>query len=167
MAALPDPPPARDEVSAPTFDEQERRLLDEYQRDFPLTPRPFADIGRRLGLGEDAVLAGYARLATAGAVSRIGAIVAPQRLGWSTLAAMAVPEERLEEVAELVSGFEAVNHNYEREHHFNLWFVVTGRDKTEVAETLERIAAATGLEVLDLPLEEAFRLDLGFPLQWT
>ena len=163
MAALAEQPTR----ATPSFDEDERRLLDEFQRDFPLTPRPFAEIGRRLGLREDSVLAGYARLAAAGAISRIGAIVAPQRLGWSTLAAMAVPEERLEEVAELVSGFEAVNHNYEREHHFNLWFVATGRGKAEVAETLARISAATGLEVLDLPLEEAFRLDLGFPLQWT
>ena len=149
------------------FDDFERHLLDDFQRDFPLNPRPYAEVAQRLGQREDTVLAGLARLTAAKVVSRIGAIVAPQRTGWSTLAAMAVPEARLQEVADLVSGFEAVNHNYEREHRFNLWFVVTGRDQAQVRQVLQEIETATGLAVLDLPLVEAFRLDLGFPLQWT
>ena len=153
--------------ATPSFDETERRLLNDFQRDFPLEPRPFAQVGRRLGQSEESVLAGFAKLAAAKAISRIGAVVAPQRAGWSTLAAMAVPEARLDEVADLVSACEAVNHNYEREHRFNLWFVVTGRDRAEVEGVLKEIERATGLEVLDLPLLEAFRLDLGFPLQWT
>ena len=159
--------PSDEEVGADGFDVRDRRLLNDFQRDFPLVSRPFAQIGRLLGLREDAVLGRLARLKAAGVVSRVGAIVAPQRVGWSTLAAMAVPQARLQEVADLVSGFEAVNHNYEREHRFNLWFVVTGPDETAVAETLKEIEAATGLEALDLPLVEAYRLDLGFPLQWT
>jgi DNA-binding Lrp family transcriptional regulator len=80
---------------------------------------------------------------------------------------MAVPDERLDQVADLVSGYDEVNHNYEREHRFNLWFVVTGPDEPHVRAVLDDIAAHTGLEVLDLPLVEAYRLDLGFPLQWT
>ena len=80
---------------------------------------------------------------------------------------MAVPPERLDRVADLVSSFEAVNHNYEREHRFNLWFVVTGRDQDEVAAVIAEIERETGLAVLDLPLLESYRLDLGFPLEWT
>ena len=158
---------AENTEEAAAFDRFERALLNDFQRDFPLTARPFAEIAQRLDESEEAVLEGYARLCAAKAVSRIGAIVAPQRTGWSTLAAMAVPEARLLEVAELVSGFEAVNHNYEREHRLNLWFVVTGRDRAHVTQVLQEIESAAGLAVLDLPLLEAFRLDLGFPLQWT
>ena len=153
--------------TATDFDEFERHLLNDFQRGFPLAQRPYAEIARRLGHSEDDVLEGFARLTVKRAISRIGAIVAPQRTGWSTLAAMAVPEDRLDAVAKLVSGFEAVNHNYEREHRFNLWFVVTGRDQAAVQQVLQEIEAAAGLTVLDLPLVEAFRLDLGFPLQWT
>ena len=167
-AKLPDEPESEDEGCNPAaFNDVERRLLDEFQRDFPLVPRPYAEIGEPLGLREDAVLGRFEKLKAAKAISRIGAIVAPQRVGWSTLAAMAVPSDRLDEVAELVSGFEAVNHNYEREHRFNLWFVVTGRDQAEVADVLAQIETASGLQVLDLPLVESYRLDLGFPLQWT
>ena len=73
-------------------------------------------IGEELGLEETDVIARLDALKQSGAISRIGAVVAPHRAGWSTLAAMAVPESRLDEVADLVSAFPEVNHNYEREH---------------------------------------------------
>jgi hypothetical protein len=60
-----------------------------------------------------------------------------------------------------------VNHNYEREHGFNLWFVLAAPDAERVAEVLDEIATRTGIPVMNLPLEEAFHIDLGFPLQWT
>ena len=89
---------------------------------------------------------------------------APQRAGASTLAALAVPEEQLESVARLVSAFTEVNHNYQRDHDWNLWFVVTAPDPQRVEQVLEEIESATGLAVLNLPLERAFYIDLGFPL---
>ncbi|MGD9508234.1 MAG: Lrp/AsnC family transcriptional regulator [Geminicoccaceae bacterium] len=103
-------------------------------------------------------------LVAAGVVSRIGAVVAPHRAGWSTLAAMRVPREMLELVANFVSSFPEVNHNYEREHHLNLWFVVAASARWRVDQVLREIEYRTGLAVLDLPLQEAFRLDLGFRL---
>jgi DNA-binding Lrp family transcriptional regulator len=102
-----------------------------------------------------------------GLISRVGAVVTPHRAGWSTLAAMTVPPDRLPEVAALVSGFAEVNHNYEREHRLNLWFVVTGEDRNHVAAILDEIHVRTALKVIDLPLLESFRLDLGFPLLWS
>jgi hypothetical protein len=80
---------------------------------------------------------------------------------------MAVPDGRLVEVAALVSGYDEVNHNYEREHRLNLWFVVTAANRVRIEQVLAEIGARTGLTVLDLPLLEAFRLDLGFRLQWS
>ena len=153
--------------AVPDLSELDRRLLDAFQRDFPITPRPYAELARRLDTEEETVIARLEHLRRLGLVSRVGAVVAPHKAGWSTLAAMAVPEDRLDEVAGLVSGFAEVNHNYEREHRLNLWFVVTGQDAGQVAAVLQDIEARSGLAVLDLPLAEAYRLDLGFPLQWT
>jgi len=145
----------------------DKRLLDTFQRDFPLTPRPYAAIAERLGADEDDVLDALGRLREAGAVSRVGAVVTPHRAGASTLAAIAVPPERLDEVAALVSALPEINHNYEREHEINLWFVVTAPDRTRIAEVLDDIEARTGLAVLDLPLLEPYCIDLGFPLIWN
>lgn len=154
--------------NAPLFlDELDRQLLDDFQSGFPLTPRPFAEMAAHLGLGESEVLSRLERLNQAGAVSRVGPVIRPRRIGASTLAAMAVPMERLGAVADLVSGYPEVNHNYEREHRFNLWFVLTAAGEDRLAEIMGEIQARTGLEVLDLPMLEEYHIDLGFPLQWT
>lgn len=146
------------------LDPVDRRLLDGWQRDFPLVPRPFAAIGAALGLTEEDTLARLHRLSAQAAVTRVGATLRPNTAGASTLAAVAAPEERIEEVAAAIGAEEGVNHSYLRENAWNLWFVVTGPDRAHVDATLARIGARTGLRVLDLPLVRPFNLDLGFPL---
>ncbi|MGO1119966.1 siroheme decarboxylase subunit beta [Rhodovibrionaceae bacterium A322] len=146
------------------LDELDYRLLDGWQREFPLTSRPFELIGQRLGLSEADVLSRLSALNDQGAISRIGAVVRPNAAGASTLAAMAVPSARLQEVVQLVNAQEGVNHNYLRENPWNLWFVATGPDKAHLADTLARIRQRSGLPLLDLPMERPFHLDLGFSL---
>jgi len=142
----------------------EFRLLNEFQRDFPLCPAPFAELAVRLGVGEKLVLAELERLRREGKISRVGAVFAPKRIGASTLAAMAVPPERLAAVAATVNRFPEVNHNYEREHRYNLWFVVTAASEGRLQATLGAIEKAAGYALLSLPLLEEFHIDLGFPL---
>jgi DNA-binding Lrp family transcriptional regulator len=142
----------------------EFRLLNDFQRRFPLVPRPYAVLAETLGAAEEAVIATLAGLRHAGAVSRIGAVFRPGAVGASTLAAMAVPPERLEAVAALVSSRREVNHNYEREHRYNLWFVAGAPDERRLAATLEWIAETARLPVLALPLVEEYHVDLAFPL---
>jgi len=142
----------------------EKCLLNEYQRDFPLCSSPFALIAEQQGVTEKEVIRTLDSLQQRGLVSRVGPVFAPQRAGASTLAALSVPDGELERVADCVSRYEEVNHNYEREHAFNLWFVVTAPDQGHVQRVLEAIETETGLPVLDLPLERSFYIDLGFPL---
>ena len=144
-----------------------RRLLDEWQDGFPLTPEPWAEVARRLGTTEDAVLAELRRLREAGSVSRVGPVFRPHTIGTSTLAAMAVPPARMEEVVTLVNAHPEVNHNYEREHELNLWFVVTARDRKHLEEILRSIERESGIEVLDLPMLAHYHIDLGFRLKWS
>ena len=142
----------------------EFRLLNEFQHDFPLCPAPFAELAARLGVAEKAVLGALERLRLEGKISRVGAVFAPKRIGASTLAAMAVPPERLEAVAATVNRFPEVNHNYEREHRYNLWFVVTAGSEERLQASLDAIVRAAGYPLLALPLLEEFHIDLGFPL---
>ena len=142
----------------------EKCLLNEYQRGFPLCTSPFALIAGQQGVTEDEVIQTLESLQQRGLISRVGPVIAPQRAGASTLAALSVPDAELAHVAEFVSHFEEVNHNYEREHLYNLWFVVTAPDQAQVQRVLDAIEAETGLQVIDLPLERSFYIDLGFPL---
>lgn len=141
------------------------RLLNEFQRDFPLCPAPFAELASRLGVGETTVLGRLEALRREGKISRVGAVFAPKRIGASTLAAMAVPPEKLAAVGAAVSRFPEVNHNYEREHRYNLWFVVTAGSEERLQATLRAIEQSAGYPLLPLPLVEEFHIDLGFCLQ--
>lgn len=141
------------------------RLLNDFQRNFPLDPAPFARIARSLDTTAETVLATLKELQARGAVSRVGPVFRPNTVGASTLAAMAVPLQRLEAVAAIVSAFPQVNHNYEREHRFNLWFVVTAENPLALQETLNEIQDSTGCAVLSLPLLRDYHIDLGFRMQ--
>jgi DNA-binding Lrp family transcriptional regulator len=149
------------------FSRLEQRLLNEFQQGLPLTSEPFADIARQLGVYETTVLETLQRLQTEGVVSRVGAVFRPNRIGASTLAAMAVPAAELEDVAAIVSSFAEVNHNYEREHRFNLWFVVIAEDQQHLHDVLAEIEENCGYPLLDLPLLNEHFIDLGFDLKWT
>lgn len=139
-------------------------LLNDFQRDFPLCPAPFAELASRLGVAEKVVLGRLENLRRDGKISRVGAVFAPKRIGASTLAAMAVPPEKLDAVAAAVNRFPEVNHNYEREHRFNLWFVVTAASEGRLQATLGAIEQAAGYPLMPLPLLEEFHIDLGFSL---
>ena len=147
------------------IDSRDFALLNDFQRDFPLASSPFAILGDRLGMSEEGVLTSLMRLQGEGRVSRVGPVFAPNRIGASTLAALSVPEADLDAVAARVSARPEVNHNYRREHAWNLWFVAAAPDEARLAEVLDGIARDTGLPVLALPLEGEFHIDLGFDLR--
>lgn len=142
----------------------EERLLEEWQRNFPLVPRPFAHMADALGCRENDVIAGLNALRDRGAISRVGGVVKPNTLGASTLAAISVPDLQANVVAERLSIEPGINHVYLRESDWNIWFVVTGPDRAYIDAVLARIAQRTGLRVLDLRLERPFHIDLGFTL---
>ncbi|MCL6555803.1 MAG: Lrp/AsnC family transcriptional regulator [Burkholderiales bacterium] len=141
------------------------QLLNDFQRDFPLVPAPFHAIGDQLGLRAEEVIRSLRTLMKQGLISRIGAVLRPNRVGVSTLAALSVPPQALEEVAAVISALPQVNHNYEREHHFNLWFVVTAADSAGLDQVFADIVRKTGLAPLRLPLEREYHIDLGFDLR--
>lgn len=142
----------------------ELALIDRWQHGFPLVEKPFEVVGRLAALDESETIGIFRRMRENDVISRVGAVVKPNTVGASTLAAMQVPPERLEQVAGLVSREPLVTHNYEREHALNLWFVVAGASAEAIAATNRRISDQTGLDVVELPMLEAYHLGLGFSL---
>lgn len=147
------------------LDELGRRLIERYQHNLPLCAEPWQAMAAELGCSEAEVLACLQRLDQAGVLSRAGPVFEHSRAGASTLVALAVPPERLEQVAERINRYPEVNHNYLREHDYNLWFVLTGPDQPALQRCLEDIRTTTGLTPLNLPMRRAYRIDLGFELE--
>lgn len=144
-----------------------RKLIDRYQRDMPLTPRPYQTMAEELGVTEADVIDALTSMRDNNIVSRVGPVFNHAKAGASTLVASAVEPARLTSMGEMISAFEGVNHNYARDHHFNLWFVVTAPDNAQLQATLKEIEYATQLRLLILPMEKAYHIDLGFPVDWN
>ena len=145
----------------------DQMLLNDWQRDFPLETAPFDAIARSCCSDADTVLSTYRTLMTEGSISRIGGVWGAGAGGAAMLCALAVPPERLAHVADIVNALEGVNHNYEREHHYNLWFVVTGLDQVDIHTQVDQIETQSGLTALRLPMVRPYRIDLGFDLRQT
>ena len=141
-----------------------KQLLNDYQRDFPLSTRPYQDIAETLGVTEAEVLSAFTELNASGFISRIGPVIPPNHIGVSALVAMSVPEPKLQQVADIISAHPEVNHNYEREHRFNLWFVVIASDAEHLSSVIDEIEQQTAYPAMRLPMLDDFFIDLGFKL---
>jgi DNA-binding Lrp family transcriptional regulator len=146
------------------LDDVDAALVDGYQSGFPVEPRPFRAVAAELGVTEDEALDRVERLRDRGVFRRFGAVLNPPVIGSSTLAAVSAPDERFEAVAEVINGYRQVNHNYRRDHEWNMWFVVTAAARETRDDILADIEARTGLEVLTLPMLTDYYIDLEFPV---
>ncbi len=143
------------------MDSVDRLLVNRLQGGFPICDRPFDRVAGELGLDEDEVIRRIERLLEAGILSRFGPLYDAERMGGGlTLAAMAVPEERFDEVAGIVNAFPEVAHNYRRDHQLNMWFVVAAGRSERVREVLWEIEGEAGIPVLDMPKSQEFFLQL-------
>jgi DNA-binding Lrp family transcriptional regulator len=143
----------------------EQHLLNDFQRDLSLSATPFADMAKQLNVSEDEVLQAIQSLQDRGVISRVGPVFRPNRIGVSTLAAMSVPKHNLECVARIISAFPEVNHNYEREHEYNLWFVVTASSEEHLDIVLYEIEQHAEYPLMSLPMLDDYFIDLGFKLK--
>ncbi|WP_436929730.1 siroheme decarboxylase subunit beta [Halosimplex halobium] len=139
-------------------------LVDGWQSGFPVRERPFEAVAADVGVAESEALDRVRRLYDEGIFRRFGPVLNPPVIGSSTLAAVRAPADRFDEVAAVINGYEQVNHNYARDHEWNMWFVVTAASKERRDAILAEIEERTGCEVLVLPMLTDFYIDLEFPV---
>ena len=143
----------------------QEQLLTIIQAHFPITPRPFVALARRLSRSEADVLAALADLQTAGIIRSIGPIFNAPRLGYAgALAAAAVPPDRLAAFVADVNALPGVSHNYGRTGHLNVWFTLTLPSPAALDQTLARLKKNHALPTLyHLPARRVFKIDARFP----
>ena len=138
---------SRPRPSAGDLDQTTRALLDVMQEDFPLTARPYAALGERLGLTEGETLARLREAREAGVVRQVCAIFDTKALGYSSaLVAMKVAPERLAKAAAVINAHPGVSHNYKRNHDFNMWFTVAMPPGVDLDAVIQRLHDLAGAE---------------------
>lgn len=129
----------------------EHALVEATQGGLPLVPRPYEALARRLGVSQDEVLAGLARMLADGRIRRIGAVPNHYALGYSANAMTVwdVADEAVEALGRRVAALPFVTHCYRRPRRlpgwpYNLFAMVHGRSRTDTGLKIEAIRAELG-----------------------
>jgi DNA-binding Lrp family transcriptional regulator len=147
------------------LDERDNELLRELQEGLPLISRPFEAVASRLGWSDEEVRTRLDAMVRSGHVRKVGAIINSKGMGAvSTLAAVDVPEERIDDVAGIINSYEGVTHNYLREGHPNLWFTLTELDPEMLRANLTRIEGDIGAKVIRMPATRMFKIGVRLDL---
>ena len=147
------------------MDEIDKTILNLIQEEFPVTARPFAEIGAQAGISEASALLRVKRLKDEGYIRRIGPVLEPGSLVYvSMLCGVRVEETILMDVVREVNALPGVTHNYEREGELNLWFTVTAKSAEEIDTFLSGLEKRFGLTIHRFPKKRVFKIKTYFPL---
>lgn len=146
------------------MDDIDRRILNEIQSRFPLETRPYLALAERLGLSETEVISRVQALKDEGIIRRIGGNFNSRALGHtSTLCAAAVPDDKMDAFVDAVNAQPGITHNYQRDHHYNVWFTVIAPSTADIRGILLEITRQTGVEdLISLPAEQIFKIKVDF-----
>lgn len=148
------------------MDELDNRLITEIQSGFPIAGRPYAAIGKKLGIGEQEVIDRLVAIKASGEIRRMGASFDSRKLGYtSTLCAAHVPPDKLDKTVEIINSYINVTHNYERNHHYNVWFTVIAPDNDSIAAILREIEVKAGIDpIINLPAIRLYKIQVDLPV---
>jgi DNA-binding Lrp family transcriptional regulator len=146
------------------MDEIDRDIINAIQSDYPITSRPYLELGKRFEMTESEVLERVKRLKESGIIRRIGANFNSKKLDFtSTLCAAKVPKEKLAGFVTKVNSYSGVTHNYLRDHEYNVWFTFIAPSMATVEKALREISETTGVpEVRNLPAVKTYKIKVDF-----
>lgn len=147
------------------MDELARQFLNRYQGGFPIEEQPFASIAAELDTDASTLIASIQQLLDDGTLSRFGPLYDASSMGGSiTLAAMSVPQDRYDEVAEMINAMPEVAHNYQREHELNMWFVIATETPELLQQAIDHVEQTANLPVYNFPKLQTYYLGLQISL---
>ena len=148
-----------DDLDAPTYTEKSRtsdialtpiqvEFVRIMQRDLPITPTPFVDFAKELGVTLAELQAMHRQFLDSGKMRRFAAVLHHRRAGFSAnaMGVWAVPgnDDEVDRVGALMAGFRAVSHCYRRPSYpdwpYNIFTMVHGKSQEECEQTLTTIA---------------------------
>jgi siroheme decarboxylase len=144
------------------MDELDRSLLNTIQNDFPLEPRPYQTIGKRLGISEEKCIDLLKILLSEGILRAIRMVISWKKIGYSTvLVGMKVDPDQIETIASEISKIEEVTHNYARQGSFNLWFTLIYNRPEEKDLLFTSLRTMKGVEdIREFKAEKTYKIGL-------
>jgi len=135
------------------MDSLDLEILLALQDGIPIVREPFAVIAKHLGIKPDEVIERLQRLREQKVIRKFGIFIRKRKVGIiaNAMVVWAVPSNRIQEVAEFISGFREVTHCYERrtvpnKWRYNLYTVIHGFKRKTVEEFVKRLSEAVEVE---------------------
>ena len=148
------------------MDKLDGQLLNMLQNAFPLVEKPYEKLSSKLEISSDQLWKRVLGLMDDGIIRRVGVSLNSHKFGFcSTLVAISVGGELVEEAAEVVGRYPEITHSYLRNDKYNIWFTIIAPDAQRMGVILGEIQAALSLEdsqVLNLPMRRLFKLKACF-----
>jgi len=143
------------------MDNLDKRIINALQGGFPVCDAPFRQVSLTLNITEAELLIRLRNLRANGILTRFGPLYNAEQMGGAlTLAAVKAPEDRFDEIADIINAFPEVAHNYARQHTLNMWFVIATETPGQVRQTIEAIEEQTGLTVYNMPKIKEYFVNL-------
>ncbi len=143
------------------MDEIDKHIINALQGGFPICDAPYQQVAGQLGLTEQELIDRLQALLNNGTLTRFGPLYNAEQMGGAlTLAAVKAPEQRFDEITEIVNSFPEVAHNYARNHELNMWFVIATETPEEIQQTIAAIEQQTGLTVYNMPKKKEYFVNL-------
>ena len=133
------------------MDEIDRKIIAATQNGLPLTPHPYAEVGKEVGLPTEEVMSRMQAMLDNGIIRRIGIIPNHYKLGFKSngMTVWDIPDDQIDQLGEAVGQLDFVSHCYQRPRHlpdwsYNLFAMVHGKTRNEVLTKTEEISALLG-----------------------
>ncbi len=128
----------------------EKKVIALLQTDIPVCRRPYLEMAERIGITEEEFIKILSGLNDRNMIRRFGATLKHQKSGFKANAMVAwkVPEERVEEVGNIMASFHEITHCYRRNPapgwDRNLYTMVHGASEEECFAIAAKVSEATG-----------------------
>jgi DNA-binding Lrp family transcriptional regulator len=138
------------------IDPQDLRLIKTIQHGLPITPRPYEEIGKQIGMAETEVIERISLLKQTGLIKRLGVIVKHQRLGYiaNAMVVFNIPDHLVNDIGKSISQARFVNLCYQRPRQgsqwpYNLYCMIHGKSRTKVFQQLQQLTKSCDLDPYD------------------
>ena len=146
------------------MDNTDRKILNLIQDDFPISKSPYKKLAHSMNISEEDLIGKIRKLEENNFIRETGPVFSSKHLGYkSTLVAMKVPQENLNETVEIINSYYQVTHNYGRTHDYNVWFTLICQTDEEINRIIDEIKDKTGInEIYNLPAKKMFKIKVSF-----
>lgn len=134
------------------IDEQDEALISLMQSGLPLTPMPYADLGKEVGMTEEEVIRRLTYLKKSDVIKRFGIVVRHHELGYraNAMTVWNIDDDKVRELGACMGGFDFVTLCYRRprrlpEWPYNLFTMIHGKDREHVLSNIELLVNQCGL----------------------